>query len=666
MHSTKWKELNENFAREYSSYRNAKKNKEIVRNSEKVSQMVADALKISGHLYNSKNKKKLRPLYKYEANGRDMPLGLAPAVLAELPDPANFTREGCANFYFKLVSSAIENRLPGDLFLQALNYSHQLLNRFQDTHHFNDTASYESLEKKLRQRLIKNDCAKLIVQESTAEHVLVKAYRQSLRRVADTYLRHRDYAGAIACLVREIEVKYPDIPKVTELLHYEIMFWAHYYNNLLGVLPPLDLFGEAEKIKAKFTEPQRQAISDFERIEIDGIEMSNMTAHPVDGFITPNSSTCIVLTIPATLPEGEYDIDGWKVSVASITDPFTDPNFRFIHRQAMVVNGMPMAVLSPALWQTNGVMLLEITSSQPFHPDLDVKNDGTLGERRAKELRELHGESYDPYLTKVIELLCKINNEDWPNRKNLISSLKLIDSYYVEFISPKGTITHHEFRPLVKLSAFLSSVRRFKERFAQATNKGHEGESLKKLVYSDAPMNAEGLLRYTKAVFRELIARKSEHSEWWKTVWVDGEDYKKVRDEPDVGREISHIVSDWFRVKGLTFDREVRASGGSIDMLVASAHGSQIHRCGIELKYAHHNNVISGVSHQLPDYMDDLEAETGIFLTLWCKGKNFPQPAKYDDISELVSELRKNVPEGKEIEVISVNTSYRPPPSKRR
>ena len=68
----------------------------------------------------------------------------------------------------------------------------------------------------------------------------------------------------------------------------------------------------------------------------------------------------------------------------------------------------------------------------------------------------------------------------------------------------------------------------------------------------------------------------------------------------------------------------------------------------------------------MPDYMDDLDAEVGIFLTLWCKGEEFPRPAKYARMSEFLFELRKNVPEDKKIDVIVVNASYGPPPSKRR
>jgi hypothetical protein len=666
MNSANWKALNERFGKAYGSYRNAISTGDVVKNAEKVSEMLVDALKIAGLLYNPKTRKKLRPVYEYKADDQILPFGLAPAVLTQLPDPENFSKEDCANLYFTLVESMSDNRLPGDLFFQAFNYANQLLPQFQETSYFIETEAYEQLEKKLRQRMIRDDFAKLILPKGEAEHPLVTTYRQSLRRVADTYLRHRDYADAVGCLIREIDVKYPEVPKVSDEIEYEKLFWLHYYNQLLGVLPPSMLFKETEYLKSKLTEDQLQRIEDFETSEIDGIEIRDVSSRVMDGSIAPNSSTVIVLAVPAELPKGEYEVGNWKIRVSPLTDPFSDPNFRFVNQQPFVINGMPLAVLSPTLWQTEGVILLEFSTTQPFHPDFEVGEDGQIGDSLEGELRQLYGNDYDPYLAKAIELLREVKSDGWPDRKTLVSALKSADSYFLGFVTPEGAITHHVFKPLTRLNAFLSVKNRFLSRFEKVTGGGHDGDSLKKLLFNDTPMNAEGLLRYVKAVFRELIVRESERGEWWKTVWVEGADFKTVRNEPDVGRDISNAVSQWFKVKGLVFDREVRASGGSIDMLVTGASGGQIHRCGIELKFAHHNNVLSGVSRQLPDYMDDLEADNGIFLTIWCKGKEFPEPSKYGEISELVSELRKNVPENKKIDIIAVNASYRTPPSKRK
>lgn len=666
MNSRKWEDLNENFAKEYGSYRSARGKNEIVRNAEKVFLLVSDALEIAKTLYNAKESRRLQPEYIYEANGANMPFGLAPALLAELPGPENFSPEGSADFYYKLVNLLTANRLPAEIFLQAFNYANELLPRFQQTHYFTDLDSYEQLEKKLRKRLITRECADLVESGDTEQHVFVSAYRHSLRRVADTFLRQRDYAGAVGFLVRELSVKYPEIPGVTNEIRYEAIYWAHYYNQLLGVLPPLELFNDADDIKGKLTEYQIKAISEFECPSIDGVEVKDMSLRPVDGYISPNSSTKIVLTYPSELPEGEYQVGDWTVRVSSLTDPFSDPNFFFLNRQAFVMGGMPLAVISPVLQQREGVMLLELSSVQPFHPDLDVNEDGSMGDDPREELRQLYGENYDPYIAKAIELLRSIKGEGWQDREALLSGLKSVDSYSVGFLSPDGITTHHMFRPLVKLSSFLMAQKRFLDRFKRATGEGHKSESLKKLLFNDSPMDAEGLLRYAKAVFRELIVRESDRGEWWKTVWVDGEDFKIVRDEPDVGRDIYNVVSHWFRVKGLTFHREVRASGGSIDMLATSASGSQLHRCGIELKFAHNGNILGGISKQLPDYMEDLQAEVGIFLTLWCKSLSFPKPTKYSEISELVFDLRNSVPENMKIDVIAVNASYRPPPSKRR
>jgi hypothetical protein len=100
MNSANWKALNERFDKAYGSYRNAISKGDVVKNAEKVSEMLVDALKIAGLLYNPKTRKKLRPVYEYKAGDQILPFGLAPAVLTQLPDPANFSKEDCANLYF--------------------------------------------------------------------------------------------------------------------------------------------------------------------------------------------------------------------------------------------------------------------------------------------------------------------------------------------------------------------------------------------------------------------------------------------------------------------------------------------------------------------------------------------------------------------------------------
>lgn len=662
----KWQELNERFGKAYGSYRQVKAKGETIRNAEKVFQMLDDALKIASILYDPKSRNKQRPMYKYEANSQDLPFGLAPAVLSELPDPADFPAESCATFYQSLVQSLLSYTLPSDFFLQSLNYANQLLPQFQDTHYFIDAVKFEELERKLRRKLVHSSIAAQIEHDKEAEHPLVLAYRQSLRRVADTYLRNRDYAGAVGGLIRELDTKYPEIPSISTELEYEKLFWLHYYNQMLGVMPPEQLLGAGNGRREQLSQEQLQRIQEFESPDIEGLEMRGLSVSLADGHVAPGSSTAILLSVNAALPEGEHKLGDYSIRVFPLSDPFSDLNFRFINQQAFVINGMPLAVLSPALWHTEGLSMIEISCPQPFHPDFEVNEDGSIGDSFTDELNKLHGDDYDPYLAKAIQLLRAVKVEGWPSRTELLSALETADSYFVGFFSPDGKTTHHIFRPLVKLSAFLAAKERFLSQFKIATERGHSNDSLKKLVFDETPMDADALLRYAKAVFRKLIVRESDRGEWWKTVWAEGKNFEAVRSEPDVGRDIANVVSHWFRIKGLAFDKEVSASGGSIDMLVTSAARSQLHRCGIELKYAHHANVLSGISTQLPDYMDDLDAEVGIFLVLWCKSDKFPQPSRYVDASDLVSQLRKEAPENKKISVIPVNASYRPPPSKRR
>jgi hypothetical protein len=279
MNSQQWKKLNKQVADGFASFKSARAKGETINKIDRIGQFVTNALKLASVVSNPVTRKKFPPVYSYtnDVDGRVMPNGPAEVLLNSLPEPKTLFADACAHFYFVLVRGAIDSRAPADLFLRVLNYSNSLLEHFQDTHFFNDLDSFERLELDLRKRLLTNDCEKAIIGKNQAEYELVIAYRNSIRRVADAYLRHHDYGGSVGSLVREINTKYPKIPAVTDNVKYEILFWARYYNQLLGVLPPLELIDGFERMTGNVTEAQLQRIEDLKAPDIEDIELKNMS-----------------------------------------------------------------------------------------------------------------------------------------------------------------------------------------------------------------------------------------------------------------------------------------------------------------------------------------------------------------------------------------------------
>lgn len=666
MNVSQLKDLSKQLVDHYRPYAYLKAAAGEGKGSEIILGMLISSLSIASLLFDSKTSQKKRLACTIYADGKVLPFGLAPHILADLPDVGVIGPEVAFRAYCALLDFLAKNRLPAFMFLKSLNYANALRSRFDFSFPSLDAEALERLEKSIRRRLISVECASLVVGGRGEKNSLVDAYAASLRRVADTYLRKHDYAGAIGSLVREAEVRYPEIPHVSGGVKFNILLWAHYYNQLLGVFPPSELFEKDQRLDSALTQHQLKTIERLKCAEVKSSDLRNISINPLEGHIDPNSSTSIVFTLAGTdLPVGSYGVGDWRINIRRISDPFHDPTFRFIHQIAADMDGMPLAVLLPVLSSTEGVTLVECGLSLPFHPDFIVNDDGSIGDSLSDSLKRIHGDSYDVYLAKVAELILQIRNDDWPEGRSIEKLIRSADSYKVNFFSPSGELSYHFFRPLVKLGVFLSAKERFSQRFGAAIKSGGRSDSLKKILFAELTLDANALRHYVKTVFSELIVRESENGEWWKTVWVEGSDFASVRAEPDVARDIYNVVSHWFRVKGLCVDREVRASGGSIDMLVTGAANSEISRCGVEVKFAHHQNVIHGVSHQLPDYMDDLRAEAGIYMVIWCKGDKFSKPTNYASMEELADELKRNVPKEKRIDVVSVNASYRPAPSKR-
>lgn len=667
MNSKQWRQLNERVSREFKAYQTARQQGLKIANAKRFCELAVDALTIAGVLDRTVNQKKYPPIFEYknDLDGKVLKLGPAVVILSDLPDPNDISDADCSIFYFELLRGAIDSKAPAELLFLAFNYANQLLNRFQNHRYFTDGSKIEALEADLRKRMMARDCAESVVHGDSEEHPLVTMYRQSLRRVADTYMRTGNYAGSVGSLIREFDRKYQKIEGVSELARYEVLFWAHYYNRLLGVLPSDEFPDGFQKVKRQLKDWQIQAINEFENPGIEGVELRNMSIRPTEGHIPREAKTTIVVSLPTSLPEGVFQVDDCEIRIVPLSDPFSDPNFLFLHRQPIIMGGMPLAVLSPAIANESGATLVEVSLPKPFFPGIELNKHRQVEETHREDYKQLHGQDFDPYLAKAAEVLLSVWQNGGPSRKEIISSLKKADSYTVAYFSPDREQTYLFFQPLIKLSTFVAARDLFLSRFKKAAAHGHGSKNLKKYLFKETSLDAKGLQRFSKDVIREFISVPSERGEWWKTVWAEGSNYKKVRLEPNVARDIYNVIAPWFKVRGLILDREVSAAGGDIDMLAASPSGTQFHRCGIEIKFAHHSKIVHGISGQLPDYLDDLEAEVGLFVTLWCKGETFPSPSKYEDISALEKELFDNIPHEKCIDVVTVDASFRQPPSKR-
>lgn len=374
MNYSHWQQLNTKVRDEFLSYRLARQKGQPITNASRFCQLILDALSIAAILNNPTYRKKFRPLYEYRngVNGTILPLGPAAAILSDPPDPTDIPEADCSIFFFRLMRGALDCRAPIELFVLAFNYSNQLLERFQNSRYFLDARGIEALEADIRKKLMTPEFAAAVVRTDVDEHPLIVMYRQSIRRVSDTYMRNGDYAGAVGCLIRELDRKYVKIRTISNHAKYEVIFWLYYYNHLLGVLPSDEIPSQIQKRKNQLEDWQVRRIEEFERPDIAGVELKQMSIRPTEGYIPWEARTTLLVSLPKFLPNVSLETDEGEIRIASITDPFVDPNFLFLHRQPFVVNGMPLAILSPAIGRADDAIIVEISIPRPFYPGIDL------------------------------------------------------------------------------------------------------------------------------------------------------------------------------------------------------------------------------------------------------------------------------------------------------
>ena len=135
--------------------------------------------------------------------------------------------------------------------------------------------------------------------------------------------------------------------------------------------------------------------------------------------------------------------------------------------------------------------------------------------------------------------------------------------------------------------------------------------------------------------------------------------------EPQIQPFIFSILNTLFNSLLINCDKEPELAGGKVDFLLSYNTMSELFSIAVEFKLAHHKEIDHGLKVQLPAYMNAKRSKYGIFLVFWFKDDNFSQPTKYHDPDELKVHLQTLIPEDKIIEIIIIDCSNQPPPSKR-
>jgi hypothetical protein len=106
----------------------------------------------------------------------------------------------------------------------------------------------------------------------------------------------------------------------------------------------------------------------------------------------------------------------------------------------------------------------------------------------------------------------------------------------------------------------------------------------------------------------------------------DGGIRRVPRDEPLLTRHIELLLRHVRKIKGMQIMPEVQNADGRLDFLFTGIlESGQEVRIAVEFKVAHHTKLADGLFQQLPEYMNRVRADAGIFAVLDF-GPEYPTP----------------------------------------
>jgi hypothetical protein len=114
---------------------------------------------------------------------------------------------------------------------------------------------------------------------------------------------------------------------------------------------------------------------------------------------------------------------------------------------------------------------------------------------------------------------------------------------------------------------------------------------------------------------------------------------------------------------GVQISREVIAANGSLDFHCSYTKDDKLMKVCIEMKNAHHEQLLHGLTKQLPAYLDGEATQDGIFLVLWYKGDRFARPTGFTTSDELFKHLETNIPSKYRIRIMIIDCAEKTWPS---
>lgn len=411
--------------------------------------------------------------------------------------------------------------------------------------------------------------------------------------------------------------------------------------------------------------PERIELKDFS-IELVGPDKQNFRFERVDYQKVKTIISFVIHYEPEeSYSKFEYP-DGYTIEFIRLLHLFDDPVFLFLNSLQQNINGMPTSIFSDAVGNIGNSAIVRITLYEFFHPDFELVDD-RISYIDFEEKEATLGRKYYPHKDRIVELLRKLRREHAGKLpidiKREDININLISNYLVNYQDQYGTSIFHKVNTITNLDSYLQLKERYLETIA-SLDLSDEFPEIRKLMFETQIVSAGTFRDFISRILALTVKKQIELGGIYRFIWKDV-GFKEPRNETDIQPLIKSLLRPLLEIKGIQISREVVAANGSLDFLCTYNYGGRLFKVGIELKKAHHENLVNGLTQQLPEYLRDEGTRHGIFLVLWFKNSNFVQPTKCDTIDNLIKSLEKSIPKKYEFNIMVIDCTKPIAPSKR-
>jgi hypothetical protein len=150
-------------------------------------------------------------------------------------------------------------------------------------------------------------------------------------------------------------------------------------------------------------------------------------------------------------------------------------------------------------------------------------------------------------------------------------------------------------------------------------------------VYRDEEDFLQTIIAVVKEI-QALLLKTKPHPFW---------DKKRPKEEREAGAALRMLFEAYCTYKNIRIYQEDPSRSGDVDFTFAGISQTSEHLTLIyELKHAHSSRLERGLTRQLPKYIAERDAFSGLYSVLWYKGEHFDEPATYDSIEDCLRVLR--------------------------